>query len=391
MKYRKDKYGTELSVLGYGCMRFSKKRGSIDIEKAEREIMAAIEGGVNYFDTAYTYLGSEAALGKILADNNCRDKVYIATKLPVPVVNRAARINQIFEKQLERLRTDHIDYYLMHTITDIVQWDRMIRLGIIDWIKEQKEKGRIRNIGFSFHGNTDMFLKVLDAYDWDFCQIQYNYMDEISQAGRIGLKAANKKGIPVIIMEPLRGGILVNMLPDKAKKLMQEHETKRSPAEWAFRWLYDQPEVTVVLSGMNSMEMVRENIRIAHDALAGSFGEEDFKMINRVRGILAETEKVGCTGCGYCMPCHRGVDIPGIFQCYNRIGSEGKSKGRYEYMLLTGLKKKSTGAGNCIDCGICEAKCPQQIKIAEELKKARRELETPIYKGLRLISGFIFR
>ena len=230
-------------------MRFTQSGGKIDLEKTEKEIIAAYEAGVNYYDTAYVYGGSEDALGKILEKNGIRDKVNIATKLPHYLIKKADSMEKYFAEQLRRLRTDHVDYYLMHMLTDVKTWDRLKELGIIEWLEEKKKSGAIRQIGFSYHGNSDMFCELVDAYDWDFCQIQYNYMDEHSQAGRKGLQYAASKKLPVIIMEPLRGGKLVGLLPEEAKKLMEEYPVKRSPAEWAFRWLWNQPEVTCVLSG----------------------------------------------------------------------------------------------------------------------------------------------
>ncbi len=215
MNYRKDRYGNELSILGYGCMRFTQSGGKINLEKAEREIMTAFHAGVNYFDTAYVYPGSEIALGKILQKNNIRDKVKIATKLPHYLLKDREHMETYFKEQLKRLQTDYIDYYLMHMLTDVQTWERLKKLGILEWLEEKKQNGAIRQIGFSYHGNADMFCQLLDAYDWDFCQIQYNYMDENSQAGRKGLHYAGKKGLPVIIMEPLRGGRLANRLPEK--------------------------------------------------------------------------------------------------------------------------------------------------------------------------------
>jgi len=223
MRYRKDKSGNEISQLGYGCMRFTKKGSAIDFDKAEKELLRAIELGVNYLDTAYIYPGSEECLGKILTKNDLRNKVKIATKLPQYLMRSNAQIEKTFTEELTRLQTDYIDYYLMHMFTDFAEWEHLQTIGIEDWIKTQKENGRVKNIGFSYHGDTEMFLKLLNAYDWDFCQIQYNYLDEDSQAGRLGLQAAYEKGIPVIIMEPLRGGKLVN-LPEKAKKLLKESE-----------------------------------------------------------------------------------------------------------------------------------------------------------------------
>ena len=331
MQYRKDKYGNDISMLGYGCMRFTKKGNSIDLDKAEKEIMTAFNAGVNYYDTAYIYPGSEVALGEIVKRNGIRDKIKIATKLPQYMITNKNAIDKYFDEQLKRLQTDHIDYYLMHQLTDLFMWEKLKDMGIIAWIDAKKKKGEIINIGFSYHGNSDQFLKILEDYDWDFCQIQYNYIDENTQAGVVGLKAAAKKGIPVIIMEPLRGGKLVNMLPESAKKTFKESGRNWSPAEWAFRWLYDQPEVTCVLSGMNSVSMVEENCRVAYEATAGHFTEHDFDIIKKVTKALQEKEKVGCTGCRYCMPCPKNVDIPGIFRCYNNMYNESKKSGRFEF------------------------------------------------------------
>ena len=327
MQYRNDKNGIPLSVLGYGCMRFTKKGTGIDVAKAEQEILTAYNAGVNYFDTAYVYSGSEAALGEILERNGLRDKVYIATKLPQYLISTKAAAEKYFAEELNRLRTDHVDYYLMHHLTDIAMWERLKNVGIIDWIREKKTSGAIRNIGFSYHGNTENFLKILNDYDWDMCQIQYNYLDEVSQAGRRGLQAAYAKGIPVVIMEPLRGGKLVNMLPGQAKAAMADSGRTWSPAEWGLRWLYDQPEVTVVLSGMNSRAMVEENCRIADETVPGTMTENDFAVLEQVKKAIFANEKVGCTGCRYCMPCPRGVDIPGIFRSWNTMYVEGKTQG----------------------------------------------------------------
>jgi uncharacterized protein len=237
MQYRTDRNGNKLSILGYGCMRFTKKGTSIDLDKAEKEVMEAIHNGVNYFDTAYVYGGSEIALGEILKRNSCREQVFIATKLPHYMVKSKNSLEKYFTEQLKRLQTDYVDYYLMHMLTDVDTWERLKALGVVEWIKEKMDKGQIKNIGFSYHGNTDMFIRLMDAYDWDFCQIQYNYIDEHSQAGRRGLEYASKKGVPVIVMEPLRGGRLVNLLPEKAKDIFKQDSKKRTPAEWAFRWL----------------------------------------------------------------------------------------------------------------------------------------------------------
>ncbi|MCQ2589378.1 MAG: aldo/keto reductase [Treponema sp.] len=379
MIYRKDKHGVEISQLGYGCMRFSRKGNSIDFEKAEKEVLAAIEKGVNYFDTAFVYPGSEDCLGKILAKNGLREKVYIATKLPQYIMRTPAAIQKTFDEELNRLQTNYIDYYLMHMFTDYAEWEKLQSLGIEEWITEQKKKGTIKNIGFSYHGETQMFQKILNAYDWDFCQIQYNYIDETSQAGRLGLEAAAQKGIPVIIMEPLRGGKLVN-IPEQAKNLLKNHEKKYTPAELALRWLWNQEGVTCVLSGMNSMEMVEENIRIASQASPNSLSAEDLELVDKVKKIIKEKEKVGCTGCRYCMPCPKGVDIPSIFHHYNLMAIDKKSSARFEFVQNMGLRKEPGFASQCINCGKCEQHCPQHLKIRELLQEADKALRPLPYK-----------
>ncbi len=387
MLYRPDRNGEPISQLGYGCMRFTKKGTSIDYEKAEREVLLAIEQGVNYFDTAYIYPGSEECLGRILGENGCRDKVRIATKLPQYLIRSGEAVEKTFREELSRLCTDRIDYYLMHMFTDFAEWERLRAIGIEDWIARKKAEGAVRNIGFSYHGDTAMFLRLLDAYDWDFCQIQYNYLDEHTQAGRKGLQAASAKGIPVIVMEPLRGGKLVN-LPEKAKEALDG----ASPAELGLRWLWDQPEVTCVLSGMNSEEMVRENIRVASVSSPGCFTEEDRAVVEKIKSVIREREKVGCTGCRYCMPCPKGVDIPGNFYYYNLMYMEKKSSARLEFAQNLGIRKEPGFASQCVGCGQCERHCPQHLPIREKLREADRALRPLPYRlGIRAARKIILR
>jgi len=383
MQYRSDKYGNSLSILGFGCMRLPMKLGRIDMEQAEAQIMAAIDGGVNYFDTAYIYPGSEAALGEILEKNNARGKVNIATKLPHYLIRSREGLDKLFDEELKRLRTDHIDYYLMHMLTDVKTWERLKALGIVEWLEEKKRSGAIRQVGFSYHGGTDAFIELLDSYDWEFCLIQYNYMDEHTQAGRRGLHYAHSKGLPVFIMEPLRGGKLVSRLPQEAKDVFASHEIQRTPAQWAFRWLWNQSEVTCVLSGMNSMDMVLDNMETASSVQVGELTQTDLSMLERVVNSINAKMKVGCTGCGYCMPCPKHVDIPGTFAAYNRKYAENAISAKREYMMCTALRKTNAAASNCIGCGKCEMHCPQHIAIREELKKASLELEGPVYNLVR--------
>lgn len=369
MQYRKD-----ISLLGYGCMRFTTKNNKIDFEKAEKEFMRAYDMGVNYFDTAYIYPGSEDVVGRIVEKNGIRDKIKIATKLPQYMVKSRASIDKYFAEELKRLRTDYVDYYLMHHMTDIAQWENLVALGIKEWIEEKKASGQIKHIGFSFHGNTDMFLKILNAYDWEMCLVQYNYMDEVTQAGKKGVQAAAAKGIPVMIMEPLRGGRLVNLLPEKAKEEIKNDAHGWSAAEWSFRWLWDQEEVTCVLSGMNDIPMIEENCRVASEAKAGSFGEAEFELLSKVKGYINENIKVNCTGCRYCMPCPKGIDIPGIFSCYNRMYSDNKTTGREDYFHTIALHREPADASLCVGCGKCEKHCPQNLPIREKLKEADKDL-----------------
>ena len=380
MNYRTDKYGNKLSALGYGCMRFPQKLGRIDMAETERLICRAVDAGVNYFDTAYIYPGSESAVGEILEKTGLRSRVNIATKLPHYLIRNRDGLDKLFNEELRRLRTDHIDYYLMHMLNDLDTWNRLKAMGIEEWIAEKKASGAIRQVGFSYHGNTETFCRLLDAYNWEFCQIQYNYLDEHTQAGRRGLQYAHSKGIPVIIMEPLRGGRLVDLLPEKAKQIFTEYPVKRSPAEWGLRWLWNQPEVTVVLSGMGAMEMLEENIRVASQTCTGELTDVEMALYANVVKAIHETVKVGCTGCGYCQPCPKGVDIPGTFAAYNRWCSEEKFGGLMDYIKCTTLRKNATSAGNCIGCGKCEQHCPQGIAIRKELKEAQKALETPAYK-----------
>ena len=380
MQYREDKYGNKLSVLGFGCMRFTTKLGKLDFEKAEKEIMTAYNNGVNYFDTAYIYPGSEALVGEIFEKNGIRDQVNIATKLPHYLVKKREDFDKIFDEELKRLRTDHVDYYLMHMLSDVDAWKRLCDLGAIEWIREKKQKGQIRQIGFSYHGNSDMFCRLIDSYEWEFCMIQYNYMDEHSQAGRKGLTYANQRGLPVFIMEPLRGGSLVRRLPEEVKKLFAHHEKQYSPAQWSFRWLWNQPEVTVVLSGMNSVDMVIDNVETASSSHVGDLLPEDEAMLKKAVEIIRRKMKVPCTGCSYCVPCPKQVDIPGIFAAYNRRFTEGKFRALTDYFMCTTLRQNSTAASNCVGCGKCKSHCPQGIDIPKELETVQKDMEGTIYK-----------
>ena len=375
MQYRIDKTsGNKLSVLGLGCMRFPRNLAGIDMKKAEAIVMAAVEHGINYFDTAWMYPGSEEALGAALAKNGVREKIFIATKLPIAMIKKPEDFDRFFYEELRRLRTDYLDYYLMHMLTDPESWNHLVRMGIENWIAEKKKSGVVRQIGFSFHGTGDAFLKLLDIYAWEFCQIQYNYSDEHFQAGIKGLKKASEI-MPVMIMEPLLGGKLASGLPKAAENILRGAGSY-SPAGWALRWVWNHPEAAVVLSGMTGPAQVAENSALADRCPALSLSNEELEVYHRVRDVFNASYKVHCTGCGYCMPCPAGVNIPGCFGAYNTSFSMGWKAGMQQYMTSAAFTSiKSFGAGNCTACGRCEKHCPQKLPVAESLKKVRKRME----------------
>lgn len=382
--------GDQVSILGYGCMRFPKKDGRIDEERTEKQIISAIEQGVNYFDTAYMYPGSEATLGKILA-KGYRDKVLVATKLPLPLIHSAKDLESIFETQLKRLQTDHIDYYLMHCVTTLEGWQRLKNFGIEEFLAAKKKAGQIRRIGFSYHGDQEQFKSIVDDYPWDFCQIQYNYMDEHTQAGKTGLLYAASKGLGVVIMEPLRGGSLVGMMPKDVQAVWEQAAIKRTPAEWALRWVWNHPEVSVVLSGMNEESHIAENIRIAGNATPQSLSADELKLFGRIKETLGKLMKVGCTGCGYCLPCPAGVNIPLCFSYYNNKHLFHDRKMQFSYMGFTiGVDGgKPSFASLCRNCGRCETHCPQHLPIRRHLKEAAKDMEHFYFKPVAgLVRGY---
>jgi len=383
------KNGDILSILGFGCMRFPTKGNSIDEPRAISMIHDAIEKGVNYFDTAYFYHGgkSESLLGKALS-GGYREKVRVATKLPPFLVKNLDGAKKIFSTQLTKLQTNYIDYYLIHMLTDKPMFDKMVSLGVMKWLEELKRDGTINNIGFSFHGGKTDFELIVKAYPWDFCQIQYNYLDENNQATKSGLLLASSLGIPVIVMEPLRGGKLVNNLPKEVIKTFQSYDKNRTPAEWALRWIWNHPEVNVILSGMSTEEQMEENIKIANEARENSLTEEENNIFNKVKKVMLERTKIPCTGCCYCMPCPYGVNIPGCFSSYNDKYLLEDKHMRWKYMQTLGaLSEKPAFASQCVECGKCESHCPQNISIRKELKVVSKEMEgilfNPVVKVAR--------
>jgi predicted aldo/keto reductase-like oxidoreductase len=390
MQCRVDKKsGNELSILGFGCMRFPRSMGAIDMRKTEGLIMEAIRRGVNYFDTAYIYPGSEEALGTILEKNRVRDQVFIATKLPLVVVRGHEDFDKFFNKQLERLRTDHIDYYLMHMLTDMNLWEKLREWGIADWIQEKKQAGAIRQAGFSFHGAQDAFLKLLEAYPWDFCQIQYNYTGENYQAGTAGLKKAAET-MSVVIMEPLLGGKLVGGLPSEAAALFKQADPELSAAAWGLKWVWNQPEVTLLLSGMNEQSQLEENLNLADTSLPEMLTEQEHAIYRQVLAVFNASYKIRCTGCNYCMPCPRNVNIPGCFAAYNASFSMGFVLGMQQYTTSTAITSdQMSGAGRCVKCGKCEQHCPQHIPIRQSLELVRKRMEPFWYRGITSIARVV--
>ncbi|MDR1572412.1 MAG: aldo/keto reductase [Clostridiales Family XIII bacterium] len=374
MKYRTNpKNGDSISALAFGFMRLN---GRSESEIAQL-VAYAVESGVNYFDTAYVYPGSESALGRALAAGY-RDRVKIATKLPPYQVKSRDDAERIFRAQLQRLRTGWIDYYLIHMLTSENAWRRLEALGIREWIEEKKAAGLIRNIGFSYHGGREMFRRLVDAYDWEFCMIQYNYLDELNQAGRSGLEYAASKGLPVMVMEPLRGGTLAGRMPKEAGRLLREAAGERSPAEWGLRWVWNHSEVVTALSGMNSMAMLKENVRVASEAEAGTMSERELGVLAEARDVIRACMPVPCTGCAYCMPCPAGVDIPSCFSAYNDVAIEGRLKSLIRYAVRISGHEASL----CVKCGRCEPHCPQSIDIRRELAAVKRRMEGPLLRPL---------
>jgi predicted aldo/keto reductase-like oxidoreductase len=337
--------------------------------------MRSIDGGLNYFDTAWIYRGSEEALGAILEKNQVREKIYIATKLPLVYVNGPGVFEKYLDESLTRLRTSYIDYYLMHMVTDMDQWTKLKSWGIEQWIAEKKKAGQIRQVGFSFHGSREEFLKVLDDYDWEMCMIQYNYSDENFQAGVTGLKKAAEK-MPVMIMEPLLGGKLATDLPKGAAEIFNKAHPHLSPAAWGLNWIWNQKEPTLLLSGMSDIAQLEENLRLAGSAQPGMLGEPEMDAYRRALEVINHACKIRCTGCGYCMPCPKGVNIPGCFSAYNTIYSMGFIEGLKQFVTSTGLAQERSGSpALCVQCGKCEPLCPQNLPIIKHLDEVHRRME----------------
>lgn len=380
MLYRKmPKTGDMLSILGFGCMRLAQKDGRIDEEAATGQVRRSIDRGVNYVDTAWPYHGgeSEPFLGRALS-GGYRQRVRLATKLPTWLVKSPADMDRFLDAQLQKLATERIDYYLVHSLAG-ENWDRMAALGVAGFLDRARAAGKIGNAGFSYHGRREDFRRVVDGYPWEFCQIQYNYLDEERQAGTDGLAYAASQGLGVIVMEPLRGGMLAGEPPAEIAALWREAERPRTPAEWALRWIWNRPEVTLLLSGMNEDAQLDENLGVAADARPGALTAAETELIGRVGRRYREIMKVGCTGCGYCQPCPSGVDIPGCFDAFNKFHTFGRQvEAGFSYALGMGgvISGRPAYASLCARCMDCVEKCPQELDIPNLLEEVAGLFET---------------
>ncbi len=399
MQYRTMPNSTEkLSVLGYGCMRLPTRVGGvtsslIDKDKALKQIRYAIDQGVNYLDTAYFYhLGaSERFLGQYVLKNGYREKVNIATKLPCMIINKKESMEDIFHKQLKKLQVDTIDYYLLHAL-DGNAWKKMVSFGVIDFMDKIKRQGKVRHMGFSFHGSHQDFITIVDGYQWEFAQVQYNILDQNFQAGIKGIEYAHNKGLGIIIMEPLRGGSLVGKIPKDVQTLYDKAPTQRSSVDWALRWIWNHPAVTLLLSGMNREEHIKENIKIASESYPNALTKDENHLINEVRNTYQRLMQVGCTGCAYCMPCPAGIDIPLAFKNLNNYHMFSKFGSKLEHMIFAGIQTqdgKPHWTSACINCGKCEKACPQNIKIREVFKQVQKDLEGPGVKTIARVANRI--
>jgi len=380
MLYRKmPKTGDQISILGFGCMRLAEKNGRIDEESAARQIRYAIDHGVNYIDTAWPYHGgeSEPFVGRVLSGGD-RQRVKLATKLPAWLVRSRADMDRFLDAQLKKLATSQIDYYLVHSLNG-TGWDQVAAHGVAEFLDRAQADGRIVNAGFSFHGLREDFKRIVDAYPWVFCQIQYNFLDQENQAGTEGLRYAASKGLGVVVMEPLRGGALAaSPQPPPIEALWQKAGIYRPPAEWALRWVCNHPEVIVALSGMNDDAQVQENLNIASDGRSGSLSDGEVNLIDRVASKYREIMKVGCTGCGYCQPCPSGVNIPECFMLFNAFHTFGqRHQAEFLYVLRMGgvLHGSPAYASLCSHCRDCVQKCPQELDVPTLLEQVVLQFE----------------
>ncbi len=391
MQYREvPKNGDKLSVLGYGCMRLPVRMQSINHKLAGQQILYALDQGVNYFDTAVPYHNgkSEPFLGKVFSSNGYREKVKIATKLPHWRTHSKQDMDRILDEQLSKLKTDRIDYYLVHGINGEL-WEKARENGVIEFLDDALKMGKIVNAGFSFHGLAEEFNGIVDDYDWTFCQIQYNFLDTENQAGTAGLKYAASKDMAVMIMEPLRGGNLAKTPPSSVQGVWAKADQKKTPVEWSLSWIWNHPEVTVILSGMNDDDHINQNLALAEKALPNSFSEKELSLVDEAAAEFRKVMKVGCTGCQYCMPCPAGVNIPSCFETYNSRHVFKDKMAKMMYLFFNGgiVTDKPSLASMCVQCEKCLEKCPQHLPIPDLLKDVQEDMEGFMAKPLIWLIG----
>ena len=381
MQYRViQKTGDEISPLGYGAMRLPLKNGKIDRIKAKELIYHAIDNGVNFIDTAFLYGDSESFLGEVI-QGEYKDKVKICTKLPTIIVKKYEDMEKILDEQLERLQRDSIDYYLIHAV-DLKAMNRLMKRDLIKFLDKAKRDGKIRHTGFSYHGPKEEFSQAIDSYDWDVVMVQYNYFDENVQASVEGIEYAASKGMGIFVMEPLKGGILAGKMPKDAEEIFKKANSNKSTAQWALEWVLNNRNVTCVLSGMNDLSQLDENLEVAHNTAPMSMSFEDLETVELVKRVMRNSLRINCSTCGYCMPCPQGVNIPECLKIYNEkylFGHKGLINPAFMdyYQYVGGIMGNSGNAGKCNGCGKCLRKCPQKLDIVSELKKVKKEFEVP--------------
>ncbi|MDO5825275.1 MAG: aldo/keto reductase [Methanosphaera sp.] len=395
MEYRvSPRNGEKISLLGFGAMRLKTNGTNVDIKQAREQIKYAIDNGINYIDTAYLYgngSGSnEKALGEIIGDLGYRDRVYLSTKMNRMAIHSRDDMDKMLEHQLENLKTDHIDFYFIHNVISYDDITVLDDMGLYEFIEENKKNGKIRNIGFSFHGSYNDFIKVMDDYDWDVVLLQYNYIDNNMQAGLEGIRVAYDNDMAVVIMEPLKGGLLAGTMPKEVEKLIENSDTKRTNVDLALSWVYDTPEITCVLSGMNTMDMIKDNIHITDNHESNPLDKEELELISNMKNRILELNKISCTGCNYCMPCPQGINIPDIFKYYNdkHLFPEDKTYGVHHTFIqytanINGIIGKAHDGSLCVECGLCTSKCPQQLEIPKLLMEVDKSYHGKTIRRLK--------
>ena len=390
MQYRLiEKTGDEISSLGFGAMRLPLKNGKINRKEAKKLIYHAIDNGINFIDTAYLYGDSEKFLGEVLK-GKYKDNVKICSKLPSINIKKYEDMENALNEQLKRLQRDYIDYYLIHSI-DLKTFNRLVKKDLFKFLNKAKNDGKIRHVGFSYHGLKEEFESVVDGYDWDVVMVQYNYFDENIQASIEGIEYAACKGMGIFVMEPLKGGILAGKMPSEAEQIFKDADSNKSTAQWALQWVLNNRNVTCVLSGMNDIKQLEDNLAIADTTSPMSMSFEELEVVERVKRVMRVSLKINCSTCGYCMPCPQGVNIPECMKIYNEkylFNHKGFFNTSFidYFQYVGGVMGKQASAGMCNACGKCLRKCPQKLDIIDELNTVKKEFEFP---GFKFMVSFI--